>query len=146
MTMKPDPANAPEASPFPEDGTLLTFPKGLVGFPNLKVFKLFEPKDSYPLKFLQSEEAREVSFICVDPACVKKDYEVPLGEEEAEALHLEVPADAMILTLVVIPEDPRLMTTNLAGPLVINVKSRIGFQIVLTSDKYPLRFPVLARD
>ena len=146
MTMTPDPANAPETSPFPEDGTLLTFPKGLVGFPNLRVFKLFEPKDSYPLKFLQSDEAREVSFICVDPACVKKDYEVPLGEEEAEALHLEAPKDALVLTLVVIPEDPRNMTTNLAGPLVINVKTRIGFQIVLNADKYPLQYPIIVQD
>jgi len=144
--MTPDPATTPDTSPFAEDGTLLTFPKGLVGFPKLSLFKLFEPKDSYPLKFLQSVETQEVSFVCVDPACVKKDYEVPLGEEEAEALHLETPEEALILTLVVIPEDPRNMTTNLAGPLVINVKTRIGFQIVLNADKYPLRFPIIAQN
>jgi len=141
-----DPAITPNTALFSEDGTLLTFPKGLVGFPNLSLFKLFEPKDSYPLKFLQSVETQEVSFVCVDPACVKKDYEVPLGEEEAEALHLEAPEEALILTLVVIPEDPRNMTTNLAGPLVINVKTRIGFQIVLNADKYPLRFPIIVQD
>jgi flagellar assembly factor FliW len=144
--MTSDPALDPDTSPFPEDGALLTFPKGLMGFPKLTVFKLFEPKDAYPLKFLQSVEAREVSFVCVDPASVKKDYEVPLGEEEAEALHLEAPQDALILTLVVIPEDPRKMTTNLAGPLVINVKTRIGFQIVLNADKYPLQFPIIVHD
>jgi flagellar assembly factor FliW len=38
------------------------------------------------------------------------------------------------------------MTTNLAGPLVINVKTRIGFQIVLNADKYPLRFPIIVQD
>lgn len=144
--MTPDPAQTPDTNPFPEDGALLTFPKGLVGFPNLTLFKLFEPRDSYPLKFLQSVEAREVSFVCVDPACVKKDYDVPLGEEEAEALHLEAPKDALVLTLVVIPEDPRQMTTNLAGPLVINVKTRIGFQIVLNADKFPLQFPIIVQD
>ncbi|MDR3683484.1 MAG: flagellar assembly protein FliW [Geothrix sp.] len=144
--MTPDPAKTPDTNPFPEDGALLTFPKGLVGFPNLTLFKLFEPRDSYPLKFLQSVEAREVSFVCVDPACVKKDYDVPLGEEEAEALHLEAPKDALVLTLVVIPEDPRQMTTNLAGPLVINVKTRIGFQIVLNADKFPLQFPIIVQD
>ena len=82
----------------------------------------------------------------MDPACVKKDYDVPLGEEEAQALHLESPKDALILTMVVIPEDPRKMTTNLAGPLVINVKTRIGFQIVLNADKFPLRFPIIVQD
>jgi len=129
-----------------DDGILLTFPKGLLGFPQLTAFRLFEPQDGYPLKFLQSVEAPEISFTCIDPAGIKEDYAVPLGEEEAEALALESQDDAMILTLVVIPEDPRRMTTNLAGPLVVNVKSCTGFQIALNAEKFPLRFPILAQD
>lgn len=129
-----------------DEGILLTFPKGLLGFSQLTAFRLYEPQDGYPLKFLQAVEAPEVSFTCLDPAGIKADYSVPLGEEEAAVLGIESPADAMILTLVVIPEDPRRMTTNLAGPLVINVKTRIGFQIALNADAYPLRFPVLSQD
>ena len=129
-----------------DEGILLTFPKGLLGFSQLTTFRLYEPQDGYPLKFLQAVEAPEVSFTCLDPAGIKADYSVPLGEEEAAVLGIESPADAMILTLVVIPEDPRRMTTNLAGPLVINVKTRIGFQIALNADAYPLRFPVLSQD
>jgi flagellar assembly factor FliW len=132
--------------PAPDDGILLAFPKGLLGFAQLTSFRLFEPLDGYPLKFLQAVTAPEISFTCIDPAGIKEDYEVPLGEDEAEALGLESLKDAMVLTLVVIPEDPRLMTTNLAGPLVINIKARIGFQIALNADKYPLRFPILAQD
>ena len=130
----------------PDDGILLSFPKGLVGFPHLKNFRLFEPPDGYPLKFLQAVASPEVSFTCIDPVAVKSDYEVPLGEEESEGLALTSNQDAMVLTLVVIPEDPRAMTTNLAGPLVINVRTLTGFQIVLNSDKFPLRYPILAQD
>ncbi|WP_306590855.1 flagellar assembly protein FliW [Geothrix sp. 21YS21S-4] len=129
-----------------DDGILLSFPKGLLGFPQLTSFRLFEPRDGYPLKFLQAVEAPEVSFTCLDPAGLKEDYTVPLGDEEAEALGLEAEADALILTLVVIPEDPRKMTTNLAGPLVINVKTRMGYQIALNAENYPLRFPILSQD
>lgn len=129
-----------------DDGILLTFPKGLLGFPQLTSFRLFEPQDGYPLKFLQAVEAPEVSFTCLDPVGIKADYAVPLGDEEASALGLESPAEALILTLVVIPEDARRMTTNLAGPLVINVRTRVGFQIALNADAYPLRFPILAQD
>jgi len=136
----------PDSNPAPDEGILLTFPKGLLGFPQLKAFRLFEPHDGYPLKFLQAVEDPEVSFTCIDPASVKKDYEVPLGTEEAEALALESPEDALVLTLVVVPEDPRHMTTNLAGPLVININTRMGYQIVLNSEKYPLRFPILPQD
>lgn len=129
-----------------DDGILLTFPKGLLGFPQLTAFRLFEPQDGYPLKFLQAVEAPEISFTCLDPASIKPDYAVPLAGEEAAGLGLETPEDALVLTLVVIPEDPRRMTTNLAGPLVINVKTRVGFQIALNADAYPLRFPILAQD
>ena len=129
------------------DGSvLLTFPKGLLGFPDLRGFRLLEPQDGYPLKFLQSVEREEVSFICIDPASVKPDYNVPLGEEESEALRLESPEQALVLTLVVIPENAQFMTTNLAGPLVINVNSRIGYQIVLSAEKYPLRYPIIPQD
>lgn len=136
-----------ESTPAPaDDGVLLTFPKGLVGFPQHKTFRLFEPNDGYPLKFLQSVDAQDVSFTCIDPVSIKRDYEVPLGAEDSEALRLEAPEDAMVLTLVVIPEDARQMTTNLAGPLVINAKTRVGYQIVLNTEIYPLRFPILTKD
>lgn len=136
----------PASSPFFAEGVVLTFPKGLLGFERLTSFRLVEPQDAYPLKFLQSVESEEVSFICIDPAAVKKDYEVSLSDEEAQALGLESPGDALILTLVVVPENPRHMTTNLAGPLVVNVKTRVGYQIILNSETFPLRFPILVQD
>ena len=142
MTSEP----APLPDPAAEEGVLLSFPKGLLGFPQLTSYRLYEPSDGYPLKFLQSVEAPEISFTCLDPVGVKEDYEVPLGEEEAEALQLQSTEDALILTLVVIPEDPRQMTTNLAGPLVINIRRREGYQIALNAEKYPLRFPILGQD
>ena len=141
-----DPITSPDLTMPSEDGTLLTFPKGLVGFSTLTTFRLLEPQDGYPFKFLQSVESPEVSFICVDPGSIKEDYEIPLVEDVAEALHLESPKDALVLTLVVIPEDARQMTTNLAGPLVISVKSRVGYQIVLDASKYPLRFPIIVQN
>ena len=122
---------------------ILHFPIGLVGFPTLKAFRFFEPKDGYPFKFLQSVDSPDISFVCLDPVGFKPDYNVPLNDEDAQALAIEQPEDALILTLVVIPEDPKKMTTNLAGPLVINVKTLQGRQVVLNADKYPLQFPVL---
>lgn len=127
------------------EDVILSFPAGLVGFPELKAFRLFEPADGYPLKFLQSLESPEISFVCMDPAGLKPDYTVPLSEEDAQTLAIEEPVDALILTLVVIPEDPRRMTTNLAGPLVVNTKSRVGRQIVLNAEVFPLQFPVLSQ-
>lgn len=127
-----------------DDGILLSFPNGLIGFPDLVRLRLFEPLDAYPLKFLQCEDKPEISFVAIDVAGIKPDYRVPLSDEEAEALAIEREADALVLTLVVIPpEDPRRMTTNLAGPLVINSKRLVGRQIALFGEGYPLQHSIL---
>ncbi len=126
------------------DDVVISFPAGLIGFSHLRSFRLFEPSGGYPLKFLQSVEEAEISFTCLDVAAIKMDYEFPLNEEESQALSLEKPEDALVLALVVIPEDPRQMTANLAGPLVINTRSRQGRQIVLNTDTYPLKYPIIS--
>jgi flagellar assembly factor FliW len=127
-----------------QDDVILTFPRGLIGFPALTSYRLFEPKDGYPLKFLQAVDREDVSFTCIDVKAIKPDYVVPLSEEDAQGLAIQQPADALILALVVIPADPLRMTANLAGPLVINIKTLQARQIVLNIDQYPLQFPVLS--
>jgi flagellar assembly factor FliW len=127
-----------------QDEALLTFPAGLAGFPELTTFRLFEPSGGYPLRFLQSTEQPEISFVCMDAAAIKMDYEVPLGDEDAAFLALEKPEDALVMVLVVVPEDPRLMTANLAGPLVVNARTRQGRQVLLDTNKYPLQHAVFA--
>ena len=125
-----------------KEGAGIHFPNGLIGFPELNFFNILEPSDSYPLKFLQPLDRDDVSFICIDVAAIKPDYEVPLSEEDAQALAIRAPADAMVLALVVIPDYPRQMTANLAGPLLINLKTRKGRQIVLNTEHNPLKYPV----
>ena len=125
-----------------KEGAGIHFPNGLIGFPDLHFFNILEPSDSYPLKFLQPLDRDDVSFICIDVAAIKPDYEVTLNDEDAQALAIKTPADAMVLALVVIPEDPRQMTANLAGPLLINLKTRKGRQIVLNTEHNPLKYPV----
>lgn len=126
-----------------DEGVLLEFPEGLLGFPAFTRLKLMEPPDDYPFKFLRPVDREEVTFIALDIAAIKPDFEVPLSPLEAEALAIGKPEDAMVLTLVVIPDDMQQMFTNLAGPLVINIRARVGRQIALVGDKYPLRFPIL---
>ena len=125
-----------------QDAPILNFPAGLIGFPALKAFRLFEPKDSYPLKFLQAVDREDISFVCIDVQAIKPDYVVPLSDEDAQGLALHEPADAMILALVAIPADPTRMTANLAGPVVVNTRTLQARQIVLNIDQYPLAYRV----
>jgi len=127
-----------------EDEALVRFPKGFVGNPELKEFRLIEPDGGYPLKFLQSTERPEISFTCMDAVAVKLDYQVPLSEVEAKDLGLTSESEALVLVLIVGHEDPRQSTANLAGPVVINTVTRIGIQVVLDISEYPLKYPIFA--
>jgi flagellar assembly factor FliW len=122
----------------------IAFPAGLIGFPDLRRFELLEPSDAYPLKFLHPLDRDDIHFVCIDVAAIKLDYQVPLSGDDALALAIEDPADALVLALVVIPEDPRLMTANLAGPILVNLRTRRGRQVVLNTEQFPLKFPVIS--
>lgn len=128
----------------PRPETIVEFPEGLLGFPHLRNFRLFEPQGAYPLKFLQCVEEEAISFTCIDIAAIQTDYQITLAPEDAEALALENPSEALLLATVVIPDDPRQMTANLAGPLVINSRTMKARQIVLSTEEYPLKYPILA--
>jgi flagellar assembly factor FliW len=121
----------------------VVFPAGLIGFPELKRFRLFEPSGGYPLKFLQAIQNEEYSFVCVDIGAIKPDFEVNLSPEDAEFLSAEKPDDVLMLAIVVIPEDPKQMTANLAGPLVISKSTLKGRQLALDSEKYPLKYQII---
>jgi flagellar assembly factor FliW len=120
------------------------FPAGLLGFRDFKRFRLFEPAGAYPFKFLQAIQNEEYSFVCIDVGAIQPDFVLPLSQDDAEFLAAERQDDVMVLAIVVIPEDePRLMTANLAGPLVINKALLKGRQLVLDSGKYPLKYRIL---
>ena len=125
-----------------QDDPIISFPAGLVGYPALKSFRLFEPKESYPLKFLQAVEREDVSFTCIDVQAFKPDYVVPLSDADAQSLAIRQPADALVLALLVIPADPTRMTANLAGPVLVNVRTLQARQVALNIDQYPLAYPV----
>jgi len=41
-----------------------------------------------------------------------------------------------------VPEDVRAMTANLQAPLILNPVKRIAKQVILTDERFPLRYPV----
>ena len=57
---------------------ILTFPHGMVGFPEYKQFILHEDADLEPFKWLVSLESADLSFFVVDPFLFFPDYEVGL--------------------------------------------------------------------
>lgn len=118
---------------------VFTFAKEILGFPQYRRFILMEEPDQLPLRWLQSVEEPELAFAVVDPRLFFPDYEVPLAADDRRVLDLAPGEKILSLAIVTIPSDPRLMTANLQGPILIASRSRKGIQVVLYDSPYSCR-------
>lgn len=121
---------------------LIRFPEGIPGFNGEKSFAHITPETSC-FSFLASTEHREVSFVTISPFMICPDYSFELDESARAGLRLTKPEEALILAIVNIPPDqPNQATVNLMAPVIINLISRLGLQIILDEPRYPLRQPL----
>ena len=126
------------SSPEMSADTVLVFPRGLPGFEPMTRYRLFHEQENPTLLWMESEVDPGLQFSVTDPALLKVQYEIKLTDEECALLQLEDPADLAVL--VMLYKDESLtdappgsdIRANFLGPLVINAKSRLGMQKVLT--------------
>jgi len=120
---------------------VITFAKGLLGFPDRPRYCLLEPGDDACFFWLQSLDEPSLAFVVTDPALFLDDYSVPIRPEQMETLSLEKLDDAQVF--VIVNKVGEQLTGNLQGPLVINTLTREGEQIVLAEKKWTTRHPLV---
>jgi flagellar assembly factor FliW len=131
---------------------LIDLPSGILGFPEDKRYALFNHQEGSPFFWLQSMDHGALAFALIDPFLIKPDYELQVTPEDTAALQLEEGEGALrdVQPMVIVNisrEEPRVITANLMGPVVINFKKRVAKQVVLDHQHYSHRFPItLAKD
>jgi flagellar assembly factor FliW len=110
----------------------ITLPFGLIGLGDMREFDLQPIEGSWPFLTFRSRGDLEIEFLAVEAKNVFTDYSVVLSDEDAQALNLSSPEDAMILNIVTVHSmRPQFVTANLAGPIVVNRQTLLGKQVVL---------------
>lgn len=125
-----------------DETKVLTFPDGLLGFPDVTRFALLDAGDDGTYFWLQSLEDPQLAFLSAVPWAFFPDYEPELSASDQDALELTDAHDAIVLCLLTITDDA--VTANLLGPLVVNAVTRTGRQIVLGDSDYTTRAPLAA--
>lgn len=113
-----------------EDGKVISMPDGMVGFREQR-FVILNPGKGGAFCWLQSVDNPALAFVVVDPVRFFPDYQVKLTREEYDKLQLEPSADMILLCVVTMAPDPRQITVNLQGPIVVNPGGMIARQLVL---------------
>jgi flagellar assembly factor FliW len=122
-----------------KEESVLTFPSGLLGFPDQTRYVILDHDTDVPFKWLQAVGDPGLAFVIMDPADVVQGYSVALTPEALAELKSDRSDDLSIAVILTIPSaDPASVTANLRGPLVMNPRTKLGKQVVLT-DSFPTR-------
>lgn len=121
---------------------VFAFPTPLFGFPNHHEYALL-PATRNGLWWLQSLHNASTAFLLADPFVIDAEYCVDIGESEKQALRIENPNDVLGLIMITLPPDGGDGATgNFRAPLVLNLASRMGMQVVGRDETHNLRSPV----
>ena len=93
--------------------------------------------------WLQCVDEPELAFPVMDPMFIIKDYR-PVVEDEwlAQIGAFESDEELYVLSVLTVPSDLTKMTINLKAPIVINISTRLGCQIIVNNEEYPIRYSV----
>lgn len=120
---------------------VITFPSGMLGFPEHRRYCLLQPGDDACFFWLQSLDDQDLAFVVTDPTLFVGDYSVPIRAEQMTSLDLKSLEDAQVF--VIVNKIDEQLTGNLQGPLVINTVSRVGEQMVLAEKRWTTRHPLI---
>ena len=120
---------------------LLQFPQGLYGFPECRGWVLI-PTKREGLFWLQSADDAPLAFLLVDPFTHFPGYAVDLSASDLTRVGTSEPSEIVVLAVVTVgSRDGGPPTANLQGPVVLNMRTRQGFQLVLSVEGYGVREP-----
>jgi flagellar assembly factor FliW len=122
---------------------ILTFKKGLPGFEQLKKYILFPVENNEFFSILQSIEDESIGLVVTSPFEIVKNYEFKLDDNLIEKLAIKEPEDVLVMSTVTLSSMPENITINLKAPIIINIKEKLGEQIILEKEQYKVKHPLI---
>lgn len=127
-----------------DDDKVITFDDGLIGLEEYKKFAVINDveEEHTVISWLQSLEEPGFALPIIDPLLIEKDYNPVVEDEWLEGLGELNGEDYFVLVTLTVPENVEKMTANLKAPIVINMNTKKGAQIIVENQEYIVRYPV----
>lgn len=145
MKVLSEQAFATEMTPPPAANSF-ELPQGIIGFKEYTRAEILYVPDHLPFLWLKLHRGAEsVHFIVIEPAGLVPGYVPELFDADAEALGLRDASDAMLLNIVTLKnQNPLDAVVNLVGPIVVNRRTRLGRQLVVSNySQYSAHWPLV---
>ena len=134
---------------------LLHFEQGLIGLEQCRSWILLADGQNESLGWLQNIDRSEVAVAIVSPRLFVPDYQLRMASHELSHLQsTDLPVNCPtadlqcpdgrsdIQVVVIVSRQAEGLSLNLKAPLVINVQTRRGSQVV-SRDEYSVRHPLM---
>ena len=115
---------------------ILLFENGLIGLRQCRRWVVLADAQNAALGWLQSIDEAETALGVVSPRRFVADYQLRVSRQELATLALTNTRDAQVV--VIVSRHAEGLSLNLRAPLVINVESRRGRQVI-AKDPLPVR-------
>lgn len=121
---------------------VIRFKKGIPGFEDLKDYILFPVEENEVFHILHSIEDESIGIVVASPFNITKNYKFNLDDEKARKLNINDYKDVLVLGVVTLNSDIKKITINLKAPIIINIKDKLGEQIILEEEEYAIKHPL----
>jgi flagellar assembly factor FliW len=118
------------------------FPEGLLGFPDIKEYVFILNDKVKPFMFMHALDGSDICFVCVESFLICPSYQLKLPDSLIDALEIETPADVLLFNLVTVKQKLEEISANMVSPLVINIKKRMGRQMIVENSEFPMRYKI----
>lgn len=115
---------------------VIRFPKGLPGFLDELEFVVIPFTEDETFYILQSIQTPELGFVLTNPFMFYPDYDFNLENQTVDVLELESAEEVAVYTVLTMADPFHHTSANLQAPVVVNVKKKIGKQVILTGSPY----------
>ncbi len=123
-----------------EDSAAISFPNGIIGFSTETRFALLE-RPNGPIAYLQSLASPRLALPVIDASILRPAYPTLTADEMAALSGARAEHMAVLVVVAVDPVGAELRA-NLLAPVVIDVESRVGKQIILEGTSYGSSTPI----
>lgn len=121
---------------------IIEFEAGIFGFEEFKNYTIIydiEQEGDTTISWLQSTEEPGLALPIINPLVVKADYKPSVNEELLKSLGTLTEENIVMYLVMTVPSDVIKMSANLKAPLVINMDSKKGVQVVADNSDYKVK-------
>lgn len=128
-----------------DDDKILDFPNGIIGFEDKHKFAIIydiEKGEDTAVRWLQCMEDPYMAFPVLEPFAVLDEYNPMIEDSLLEPLDNPSDEDMIVLLMMITSSDVTKVTANLKAPIVINLATCKGGQIIVENPDYDSKFNV----